>query len=87
MHKTREVADKIRSYELKLRLYLLPPYRPELSSDIGVWLEVKSNHVGQADVFFLAGMKSHTLGALRHLVPRSHRIRPMYHTKTILDAG
>jgi transposase len=80
IHKSRKVAEKVQSYEGKLRLYLLPGYSPELNPDEGVWREVKSHRMGRAGVFTLTDMKSKALGALRHLARRPDKIRSFFHT-------
>lgn len=78
IHKSRKVAETVRGYEGKLRLYLLPGYSPELNPDEGVWREVKSHRVGRAGVFTLADMKSKALGALHHLARRPDKIRSLF---------
>jgi transposase len=80
IHKSRKVAQKVQSYEGKLRLYLLPGYSPELNPDEGVWREVKSHRMGRVGVFTLTDMKSKALGALRHLARRPDKIRSFFHT-------
>ena len=60
-HKSTTVAEKVRSYKGKLRVYLLPGYSPELNPGEGVWREVKSHWVGRAGVFTFADMKSKAL--------------------------
>ncbi len=77
-HKSTEVADKIRSYKGRLRVYLLPGYSPELNPGEGVWREVKAHRLGRAGVFSFADMKSKALGALRHLAHRPDKIRSFF---------
>jgi transposase len=79
-HKSGEVAEKVRSYQGKLRVYRLPGYSPELNPSEGVWREVKSHQLGRAGVFTFADMKSKAMGALRHLVRRPDKIRSLFHT-------
>jgi transposase len=79
-HKSREVAEKVRSYKGRLRVYLLPGYSPELNPGEGVWREVKSHRLGRAGVFTFAEMKSKALGALRHLARRPDKIRSLFRT-------
>jgi transposase len=79
-HKSLEVAEKIRSYEGRLRVFLLPGYSPELNPGEGVWREVKSHRLGRAGVFSFADMKSKALGALRHLAHRPDNIRKLFLT-------
>jgi len=87
IHKSGKVAEKVRSYEGKLRVYLLPSYSPELNPGEGVWREVKSHRLGRAGVFTFADMKSKALGALRHLARRPDKIRSFFHTKSTLYAA
>jgi transposase len=86
-HKSGKVAEKVRSYEGRLRVYLLPGYSPELNPGEGVWREVKSHRLGRAGVFTFADMKSKALGALRHLARRPDKIRSFFHTKSTLYAA
>jgi len=86
-HKSTKVAEKVRSYKGKLRVYLLPGYSPELNPGEGVWREVKSHRMGRAGVFTFADMKSKALGALRHLAHRPDKIRSFFYTKSTLYAA
>jgi transposase len=86
-HKSTEVAEKVRSYKGKLRVYLLPGYSPELNPGEGVWREVKSHRLGRAGVFTFADMKSKALGALRHLTHRPDKIRKLFRTPSTLYAA
>lgn len=87
VHKSRRVADKVESYEGRLRLYLLPPYSPELNPGEGVWREVKSYRLGRAGIFSFAEMKSMALGALRSLLKRPDIIRGFFLTSSTLYAS
>ncbi len=87
MHRSRKVAETVKRFEGRLRVYVLPGYSPELNPDEGVWLEVKAHRLGRAGVFTFADMKSKTLGALRHLARRPDKIRSLFHSKTTLYAA
>jgi len=80
IHKSRKVAQKVQSYEGKLRLVLLPGYSPERNPDEGVCREAKSHRMGRAGVFTLTDMKSKALGALHHLARRPDKIRRFFPT-------
>jgi transposase len=82
MHKSGKVTTKVRSYEGRLRLYLLPPYSPELNPSEEVWREVKSHRVGRAGVFSFADMKLEARSAMHHLAHRPDKIRAFFHTKS-----
>ena len=87
MHKSRKVAETVRRYEGKLRVYLLPGYSPELNPDEGVWREVKAHRLGRAGIFTFADMKSKALGALRHLARRPDKIRSLFRSNSTLYAA
>ena len=87
IHKSRKVAEKFRSYNGKLRLYLIPSYSPELDPGKGVWGEVKSHRLGRALVFSFANMQSKALGSLRHLANRPDEIRGFFHIPATLYAA
>ena len=87
MHKSRKVAETVRRYKEKLRVYVLPGYSPELNPDEHVWRDVKSHRLGRAGIFTFADMKSKALGALRHLARRPDKIRSFFHSKSTLYAA
>lgn len=82
LHKSKSVAQKVKRYKGRLRLFYLPPYSPELNPDEGVWREVKVNHVGRAGITGFAHLKAKTLGALRHLSRRPDKIRALFKSET-----
>jgi transposase len=82
MHKSKAVAEKVRSYNGRLRLFPLPAYSPELNPDEGVWREVKAHRLGRAGILGFADLKAKTLGALRHLAKRPDKIRALFKTET-----
>jgi transposase len=82
MHKSGIVKRKVESYEGQLRLFLLPPYSPELNPDEGVWRVVKSGHLGRAGFISFNEMKSRTVGALRSLAKNPSKIRSLFQTET-----
>lgn len=82
MHKSGAVKRKVEGYKGQLRLFLLPPYSPELNPDEGVWREVKSGRLGRAGFFSFSEMKSKTVGALRHLAKNPGKIRALFNTET-----
>ena len=87
IHKSGKVAETVRSYEGRLRVYLLPGYSPELNPGEGVWREVKAHRLGRAGVFTFMDMKSKALGALRHLARRPDKIRSFFRTKSTMYAS
>ena len=87
IHKSGKVAETVRSYKGRLRVYLLPGYSPELNPGEGVWREVKTHRLGRAGVFTFIDMKSKALGALRHLARRPDKIRSFFRTKSTMYAS
>ncbi len=87
IHKSGKVTDTVRSYDGKLRLYLLPGYSPELNPGEGVWREVKAHRLGRAGIFTFSEMKSKALGALHHLARRPDKVRSFFRTKSTLYAA
>ncbi len=87
VHRSRKVAEAVRRYQGRLRVFVLPGYSPELNPDECVWREVKTHRLGRAGVFTFADMKSKALGALRHVARRPDKIRSFFHTTTTLYAA
>lgn len=87
MHKSGAVKKLVQSYQGRLRLFLLPPYSPELNPDEGVWREVKANRVGRAGIESMADMKAKAMASLRHLSKRPDKIRAMFRSDTTAYAA
>jgi transposase len=82
VHISKEVADKVRSYEGKLRIHFLPPYSPDRNPDEGVWQEVKAHHIGRAGIFDMADLEYKAMRAMRHMSHRPDKIRALFHKET-----
>jgi len=65
-HKAKLVKKYIESLNGKLKLFVLPPYSPQLNPDETVWAHVK-REIGRKTVNSLEEMRSHALSALRRL--------------------
>lgn len=87
IHKSARLARKVTAFNGRLRLFLLPPYSPELNPDEGVWREVKGHRLGRAGIFSFADLKSKALGALRHLARRPDKVRALFRTHTTIYAA
>ena len=87
IHKSARLARKVTGFDGRLRLFLLPPYSPELNPDEGVWREVKGHRLGRAGIFGFADLKSKALGALRHLARRPDKVRALFRTHTTIYAA
>lgn len=80
-HKAKKVSDCIASYKGKLRVYILPPYAPELNPDELVWNHVKNHCIGRMGVSGPEDLKMKVMGSLRHLQKSPHIIRGFFKTK------
>jgi len=87
IHKSALLARKVAAFKGRLRLFVLPPYSPELNPDEGVWREVKGHRLGRAGIFNFADLKSKALGALRHLARRPDKVRSLFRTDKTLYAA
>jgi len=87
IHKSARLARKVTGFDGRLKLFLLPPYSPELNPDEGVWREVKGHRLGRAGIFSFADLKSKALGALRHLARRPDKVRALFRTHTTIYAA
>ncbi len=87
IHKSARLARKVSGFDGRLKLFLLPPYSPELNPDEGVWREVKGHRLGRAGIFSFADLKSKALGALRHLARRPDKVRALFRTHTTIYAA
>ena len=87
IHKSALLARKVATFKGRLRLFVLPPYSPELNPDEGVWREVKGHRLGRAGIFSFADLKSKALGALRHMARRPDKVRSLFRTDNTLYAA
>jgi len=65
-HKAKLVKKYIESLNGQLKLFILPPYSPQLNPDETVWAHVK-REISRKTVNSLEEMRSHALSALRRL--------------------
>jgi transposase len=66
VHTAKEVKDFVGDEE-RLKLFLLPPYSPELNPDEWVWKNVKHDRIGRTSVRSLGELKNAAESALRRL--------------------
>jgi len=66
-HKAKCVRRFIESQQGKLKLFLLPPYSPELNPDEYVWNDLKNNCIGQKALSSKAELRKQVLSYLRKL--------------------
>jgi transposase len=66
-HKAKCVRRFIESQQGKLKLFLLPPYSPELNPDEYVWNDLKNNCIGRKFLSSKAQLRKQVLNHLRKL--------------------
>lgn len=66
-HKAKCVRGFIESQQGKLKLFLLPPYSPELNPDEYVWNDLKNNCIGRKVLSSKAQLRKQVLNHLRKL--------------------
>ena len=66
-HKAKCVRRFIESQQGKLKLFLLPPYSPELNPDEYVWNDLKNNCIGRKVLVSKAQLRKQVLSHLRKL--------------------
>lgn len=76
-HKAKLVRQYVESQNGRLRLFVLPPYSPQLNPDETVWAHVK-REIGRKTVDSLEQMKAHVMSALRRLQKLPEIIRAMF---------
>jgi transposase len=78
-HKAGVVSEFVKSTEGMLRLFLLPPYSPELNPDEHVWNDLKNNAVGRTSITGPDQMKATVLSYMRKLQKLPERIASFFH--------
>lgn len=86
-HKAKKVRNYVSSVSDRLRLFLLPPYSPELNPDELVWNDLKNNAIGRKVIHGAEHMKREVMSYLRFLQKTPGRIRSYFHAPTTKYAG
>ena len=82
VHRSRPVRHFVEACEGALRLFLLPPYSPELNPDEFVWNHVKTHGVGRAFVAGAGHLKRLVQSRLRLLQNRPDLVRSFFQAPT-----
>jgi transposase len=85
-HKAKCVRRFIESQEGKLRLFLLPPYSPELNPDEYVWNHLKNDCIGRKAMSSKAQLRKQVLNHLRKLQKMPALIMSFFQSPTTLYA-
>jgi transposase len=86
-HKASAVRQFVDSTQGRLRLFLLPPYSPELNPDEHVWNDMKNNGIGKRVITGPAQMKRDVISHLRFLQKSPARIRSFFQAPTTAYAA
>lgn len=86
-HKAVMVRKFVERWATKIRLFLLPPYSPELNPDEMVWNDLKNNHLGRKAVFCAEQLKTEVISFLRFLQKTPDRIRSYFQAPTTCYAA
>lgn len=83
-HKARAVAQFIATEAIKkrFRLFLLPPYSPELNPDERVWNDLKNNAIGQQVITTPAQLHGAVIRHLRFIQKTPARVRSYFNNAT-----
>ncbi|MCX6972185.1 MAG: IS630 family transposase [Verrucomicrobia bacterium] len=81
MHKAKSVKRIVDSFDGKLRLFLLPPYSPELNPDELVWNDLKNHGVGKRIVHSIEHLENIVASHLRSLQRMPAKIRSFFCAK------
>lgn len=78
IHKSKVVSAFVASTQGRLRLFLLPPYAPELNPDEQVWNYVKNHGVGRQGLTRASELKAKVVNRLRSLQQLPWTIRMFF---------
>ncbi len=81
-HKAAAVKRFAEKNASKIRLFLLPPYSPELNPDELVWNDLKNNCLGRKAIACAKQLKDEVIGFLRFLQKTPDRIRSYFQAPT-----
>lgn len=82
-HKAKIVREYIESTKGKLRLFILPPYSPELNPDELVWNNLKSHRVGRKMITGPDDLKKKIISSLRSLQKMPQKIKGFFREKHV----
>ena len=82
-HKSKKVRKYIESTEGRLRLFILPPYSPELNPSELVWNNLKSHRIGRKKITGPDDLKRKVISGLRSLQKMPAKIIGFFHEKHV----
>ena len=81
-HKAKMVKRFAESVKDRFRLFLLPPYSPELNPDERVWNDLKNNAVGRQSIASPDQLKGAIISHLRLVQKSPDRVRAYFQSET-----
>jgi len=81
-HKAKMVKRFAESVKDRFRLFLLPPYSPELNPDERVWNDLKNNAVGRQSITSPGQLKGSIISHLRLVQKSPDRVRSYFQNET-----
>ena len=81
-HKAKKVKAFIKSLKDRFRMFLLPPYSPELNPDELVWNDLKSHDLGRRVANNKKELKAMALAGLRRIQKQSGKVESYFKSKT-----
>lgn len=82
IHKSRKVNKFLKENDERIRLYLLPPYSPELNPDELVWNDLKNNGVGRQVHNNKEELHRNIIKYLRSIQKRTDRVKSYFRSPT-----
>lgn len=81
-HKAKLIDRFLDAHKGKLRLFLLPPYSPELNPDERVWNDLKNNCIGRKVIMSPEELKREVVSDLRSIQKSPYRVRAYFQNET-----
>jgi transposase len=81
-HKAKSVRRFVESRKDRLRLFLLPPYSPELNPDERVWNDLKNNAVGRQPIDSPKRLYKIVMSHMRKIQKSPDRVRSYFQNET-----
>ena len=82
-HKAKKVREFIESTKGKLRIFILPPYSPELNPDELVWNNLKNHRIGRKMIAGPNDLKHKIISSLRSLQKMPQKIIGFFREKHV----
>ena len=78
VHRSAKVKRFVESQKVKLRVFFLPPYSPELNPDESVWNDLKNNGIGRMSIMGPDDMKNKVVDHMKGMQRTPELIRSFF---------